>query len=189
MASKGHLSQELPRYEYQRIRWAKRGVTEENRVAFLFTMQVKHKINAYLTDELLQCEIFVQCVANMGVLSLPLMIQSAGYQSQSLTSFEMFSWILWLVSLCWEHVADTQKLNFAKENKRLGKKSQVCNVGLWQYCRHPNYFGEWMVWNSLVLATIPSALGMWNQESSLIVKIGLILGLLQVVFNNNSINI
>ena len=47
MASKGHLSQELPRYEYQRIRWAKRGVTEENRVAFLFTMQVKHKINAF----------------------------------------------------------------------------------------------------------------------------------------------
>ena len=30
LAVKGHLGQELPRYQYQRLRWAKKGVTEDN---------------------------------------------------------------------------------------------------------------------------------------------------------------
>ena len=29
LAVKGHLGQELPRYQYQRLRWAKKGVTED----------------------------------------------------------------------------------------------------------------------------------------------------------------
>ena len=29
-------------------------------------------------------------------------------------------------------------------------------MGLWRYCRHPNYFGEWMVWNSIILIALPS---------------------------------
>ena len=41
LAVKGHLGQELPRYQYQRVRWAKRGVTEDNQLMFQFTMQVK----------------------------------------------------------------------------------------------------------------------------------------------------
>ena len=67
-----------------------------------------------------------------------------------------------------------------RESKKSGRKDGVCNIGLWQYCRHPNYFGEWMVWNSLVVATLPSAMAMVNTESFLLVKIGLAHGLVQV---------
>ena len=31
----------LARYEYQRQRWARRGVTEENRILYILTMQVR----------------------------------------------------------------------------------------------------------------------------------------------------
>ena len=39
-------------------------------------------------------------------------------------------------------VADHQLLQF----KRNHDSSQVCDVGLWRYSRHPNYFFEWLHW-------------------------------------------
>jgi len=167
LAYKGHLAKELPRYEYQRIRWAKRGVTKDKPFLYMLT---------------LQAEIFVQCLANMGLLSVPLMLQSSGYLTGPLTPLETLSWGLWAISLCWEHLADSQKINFARQCKMSGSRGAVCDVGLWQYCRHPNYFGEWMVWNSLALASAPSCLAMLTsgQESSLLVRLGLVASLLQV---------
>ena len=50
LAAKGHLGQELPRYQYQRQRWARRGVTEDNRLMFQFTMQVRMYISSLHHD-------------------------------------------------------------------------------------------------------------------------------------------
>merc|ERR1712168_737750 len=41
LAMKGHLRNELPRYEYQRIRWERRGVTSDNKFQFMITMQAE----------------------------------------------------------------------------------------------------------------------------------------------------
>ena len=54
------------------------------------------------------------------------------------------------------HNAEIQKLKFLKKAYLENKKKQVCNIGLWKYSRHPNYFSEWMVWNSLILSSLPS---------------------------------
>lgn len=55
-------------------------------------------------------------------------------------------------------VSDTQRHRFAKEHK-----GQICEVGLWKHGRHPNYFGEilmwWGVWLMFLSLTIgPSTL-------------------------------
>ena len=50
--------------------------------------------------------------------------------------------------------------------KKKGKYNQVCNVGLWKYSRHPNYFSEWMVWNGLIVLAIPSWLNLGTIEAS-----------------------
>ena len=121
---------EFPRYKYQRIQWAKEGITDESSLGFKFAM---HK------------EIFVQAVANMGPLSLPLMVQVYSGYSEPLSLLEIIGWLLWLCSLVFEHSADKQKKKFIK-NCAAG---QVCDVGLWQYCRHPNYFGEILLWFGL----------------------------------------
>ena len=52
----------------------------------------------------------------------------------------------------------------ARSSAAAGRKGGTCEVGLWRYCRHPNYFGEWCVWNSLVIATLPSAAAMVAKE-------------------------
>jgi steroid 5-alpha reductase family enzyme len=35
-------------------------------------------------------------------------------------------------------------------------RGAVCDVGLWRYSRHPNYFAEWLVWTGLVVVAVPS---------------------------------
>ena len=38
-------------------------------------------------------------------------------------------------------VSDTQRHRFAKDHR-----GQICEVGLWKHGRHPNYFGEILMW-------------------------------------------
>lgn len=47
-----------------------------------------------------------------------------------------------LVGIFGETVADWQLYRF----RQSPNAANVCNVGLWQYSRHPNYFFEWLVW-------------------------------------------
>ena len=63
-----------------------------------------------------------------------------------------------------ESIADLQKLAFLRDMKKKGESNRVCNVGLWRYRRHPNYFAEWMVWTALVVASIPSWLALSSVE-------------------------
>jgi len=45
-----------------------------------------------------------------------------------------------------ESSADYQLHRFKQE-----KRSGVCELGLWQYSRHPNYFGECLIWMSFAI--------------------------------------
>lgn len=165
MTAAGHLNQELPRYLYQRLRWARHGI-EEGTIRYVLEMQK---------------EILIQCLCNMGTLCLPLMLQAYGPLRGPLTSIEIFGWILWAVSLVFEHTADKQKKRFAVDCKKAGVKNAVCDVGLWRYSRHPNYFGEWMVWNSLVVTSIPSLLALCqSQDETLLIKVGMSCGLMSI---------
>lgn len=57
-------------------------------------------------------------------------------------------WVLagigvWLISLVGEALADRQLQHFKADP---GHRGRVCNVGLWRWSRHPNYFFEWLHW-------------------------------------------
>lgn len=139
----GHLNTELPRYEFQKRRWAKAG-----------------KTNTVLA---MQIEAILQGLANAAFLAFPAFIIAAN-PSAEISIFEMLGIIIWLSSFVMESLADKQKLSFLRLMKSSGNKNTVCNVGLWKYSRHPNYFAEWMVWNALVIAAIPSWLALYSSE-------------------------
>ncbi len=67
-----------------------------------------------------------------------------------------------------ESLADQQKYSFLRKMAEAGEKNRVCDVGLWRYTRHPNYFAEWMVWNALVIASVPSWLALRSSENPVI---------------------
>ena len=153
----GFLKKEFPRYQYQRIVWKEEG-----------------KNNTALA---LQIDAIAQGLANASFLAFPVFI-IASNGDQEFSVLEIVGLVIWILAFSMESIADFQKIRFLKEMKRAGKHRQVCNVGLWKYCRHPNYFAEWMVWNGLVIAAIPSWLSLKGFESELVwllLGIGLLL--------------
>ncbi|WP_339843455.1 DUF1295 domain-containing protein [uncultured Halopseudomonas sp.] len=152
----GELKTELPRYAYQRRRWEKTG-----------------KSNAALAK---QVEVISQGAANLSFLAMPALVIASNPQN-SISIFEVIGLVLWFVAFAMESIADRQKHAFIRRMKAAGESNKVCNVGLWKYTRHPNYFAEWMVWNALVIAAIPSWLALYDNEA-LVVWILLGVGLL-----------
>jgi steroid 5-alpha reductase family enzyme len=66
-----------------------------------------------------------------------------------------FTWIglfVWLVGFYFQAKADHQLAVFIKQRKTPG---EIIQTGLWKYSRHPNYFGEILMWWGIFIITIP----------------------------------
>lgn len=121
---------EFPRYVYRRME-----LTEQGEKYPRFHMA---------------SEILAQGLANASVLAIPGFLLAVNAQG-TLHPLEIVGIFLWLIAYLLESTADVQKLKFMAHNK-----GRVCNVGLWRFSRHPNYFSEWLVWTGIVIAAIPS---------------------------------
>uniref|UniRef100_A0A2N9IMP7 Uncharacterized protein n=1 Tax=Fagus sylvatica TaxID=28930 RepID=A0A2N9IMP7_FAGSY len=85
-------------------------------------------------------------------VSLPVTVVNASNRNPSLQAEDIIGWIIWSVGFLVEAAADQQKLVFKNSPENRGK---WCNVGLWQYSRHPNYFGEIFLWWGVFVASTP----------------------------------
>ncbi len=63
------------------------------------------------------------------------------------------------IGMFFETVGDYQLSRFLKQRK---DKEAVLDSGLWRYTRHPNYFGEILVWWGIFLAALPVNGGWWS---------------------------
>lgn len=73
-----------------------------------------------------------------------------------LLPLEVAGAVLWLLALTGESVADAQLAAFKRDPANRGA---VCDVGLWRYSRHPNYFFEWLVWVAYFVFALASPWG------------------------------
>lgn len=81
-------------------------------------------------------------------------IVSANTQSiQRLNLINILGVIVWIVGAYFEVVGDKQLSDFKKDASNKGK---LMTNGLWQYTRHPNYFGEATMWWGIFFITISS---------------------------------
>jgi steroid 5-alpha reductase family enzyme len=55
------------------------------------------------------------------------------------------------IAIFGESAADSQLARFGRDPKN---KSKICDIGLWAYSRHPNYFFEWLVWVAFAIIAI-----------------------------------
>jgi len=75
------------------------------------------------------------------IVAMPLF--SAIESTSVLGVFDLVAIILWTVGMFFESTADYQLYKFKKNPANKGK---IMTSGLWKYSRHPNYFGECLIW-------------------------------------------
>ena len=64
--------------------------------------------------------------------------------------------LLWIVGFSIEVMADRQKTQFRSEADNAEK---FITTGLWRYSRHPNYFGEIVLWLGIAIIAFPTLVG------------------------------
>jgi steroid 5-alpha reductase family enzyme len=100
------------------------------------------------------------------VVSLPL--QAASAQDDPLGWLDAVGVAFWVVGVFFEAVGDTQLARFKADPAHRG---QVMDRGLWRYTRHPNYFGDFMVWWGLYLVALSTGGAWWTIVSPLVMTV------------------
>lgn len=96
---------------------------------------------------------FIQAIA-LTVLCLPLLSSSPSGAPAPLRTIHWVGLGVAALAVLIEAVADAQLAAFKKDP---ANKGQVCARGLWAWSRHPNYFGEWLVWVGFMLMSYNTA--------------------------------
>lgn len=73
--------------------------------------------------------------------------------------------IIWLIGFFFEAVGDYQLIRFKKKPENKGK---IMTGGLWRFTRHPNYFGEAVMWWGIFLIALSVRYG-WTAVISPVV--------------------
>jgi steroid 5-alpha reductase family enzyme len=127
LTSRNSRKKEDWRYKQMRVRWKKMRVLQSYARIYLF-------------QGLLVLIISSPVVGVLVSTAQPIMgLMAAGF-------------IIWLIGMIYEAVADRQLMKF-KTGK--DKKSQtVYDGGLWRFSRHPNYFGEIVLWAGATMVAL-----------------------------------
>lgn len=67
--------------------------------------------------------------------------------------------LIWAVGIVFEAVGDFQLSRFKAHP---GNRGKVMDRGLWAYTRHPNYFGESLIWWGIFLITLSTPNSLWT---------------------------
>jgi steroid 5-alpha reductase family enzyme len=81
------------------------------------------------------------------------------YSATNLNILDLVALVVWLIGFTFESVGDAQLAEFIKNPENKGK---LMRSGLWQYTRHPNYFGEVMQWWGIWLFAMSVPNGMYG---------------------------
>ncbi len=127
---RNHGKPEDFRHKEQRERWEKKGKTYAN-------------IRSYI-------QLFLIRGFIISIILLPFTISLASSHEPSVWLF--IGLLIWIVGFYFETVGDRELDEFMKTKEKHGK--EIIDSGLWKYSRHPNYFGESLMWWAIAVIGI-----------------------------------
>jgi len=95
----------------------------------------------------------------MWIVSLPVQLAVASPTPAALGALDVLGTVLVLIGLAFETVGDLQLARFKRDPANEGR---VMNRGLWRYTRHPNYFGDTVVWWGLFCFALTTPSHAWT---------------------------
>lgn len=122
----------------------------------ILTIKVDHRFDGRREDPVKFAKFWILQAFATAVIMLPVI----AVYSRPEVHFSLFhaaGIFLWGAGFVIEAIADDQKWRW----KRSGNKSFI-RSGLWSWSRHPNYFGEILVWWGLWVYALPALSGVWH---------------------------
>lgn len=135
----GHLNLEEGRYQQLRKEWAPH---EDKKFFWFFQFQAFSNV----------------------LLAVPFFL-IASNQDPKIHTLEYLGIAMWAIAVIGEALADLQLSRFKKDQLNAG---QVCEAGLWNYSRHPNYFFQLLMWIAYFIFAMAAPWG-WLAISSPII--------------------
>lgn len=80
------------------------------------------------------------------------LVAISAMEKLNLGLFALVGFLVWLLGFAIEVVADRQKSMFNADPQNTGK---FISSGLWAWSRHPNYFGEIVLWVGVAIIALP----------------------------------
>jgi len=93
----------------------------------------------------------------IAIMSYPAVLINIYNMPHALTLFDICGLAVWILGFYWETVSDNQLFAFIKNP---ANKGHVLQTGLWRYSRHPNYFGESVMWHGIFLLALSTPHGL-----------------------------
>ena len=118
----------------------------------ILRIKVDHRFDEMRENPLRFARFWLLQAISVAVIMLPVSYLLGQDAAPDVGLWAIAGAVVWLLGLVIEAVADAQKSAFKgkKENRE-----RFIESGLWRYSRHPNYFGEMLVWWGLFIFAVP----------------------------------
>ncbi len=101
-------------------------------------------------------------------ISIPLLQAQRATTPQSLIWLDWLAILFFVIGFAFEAGGDLQLALFKRDPQNKGK---VLDRGFWRYTRHPNYFGDAMVWWSFFLFAAAAPGSLWTVYSPILMTV------------------
>jgi len=112
-------------------------------------------------------KVFLLQAMFLWVISIVLQYGQLAPKPDKLSWLDILGVFVWAIGFFFEAVGDWQLARFKANPANKGK---IMDRGLWAYTRHPNYFGEFLIWWGFFLITLSTPNSWWTVISPLIIS-------------------
>lgn len=113
-------------------------------------------------------KVFLLQALFLWAIALNVQLGVAASAPSHFTRFDLLGLLIWSIGFMFEAVADWQLAAFKSDPANHGR---TMRKGLWAFSRHPNYFGEILVWWGVFMITLSQPANLWTVISPVLITL------------------